>query len=75
MSIGDMLKKLIDMSSKKEDMVVKKDPGLFRPSDVTLQIPCIDKFKQITGWEPKIDFETTLEDTLNFWREYWRKNG
>ncbi len=74
MTIGEMLDKLIEKSTM-DNIEVFVDPNLLRPSDVTLQIPCTDKFKKATGWEPGIDFDTTLEDTLNFWREYWRKNG
>ena len=54
---------------------VKLDPERLRPADVTLQIPCVDKFKKATGWNPHINFDTTLIDTLNFWRDYWRKRG
>ncbi len=74
MTIGEMLNKLIEKSTM-DNIEIFVDPNLLRPSDVTLQIPCVDKFKKVTGWEPEIDFDTTLEDTLNFWREYWRKNG
>lgn len=74
MTIGEMLTKLIEKSTV-DDVEIFVDPNLLRPSDVTLQIPCIDKFQKITGWKQEIDFDTTLEDTLNFWREYWCKNG
>ena len=72
MTIETMLRKLLNMSACVIN--VKVDKQLLRPSDVTLQIPCTDKFKKKTGWEPEIDFDITLKDTLNFWREYWRKN-
>jgi GDPmannose 4,6-dehydratase/GDP-4-dehydro-6-deoxy-D-mannose reductase len=44
------------------------DPALLRPSDVTLQIPDISKFKQATGWEPRIATEQTLQDLLDYHR-------
>ncbi|MHA1469761.1 MAG: GDP-mannose 4,6-dehydratase [Candidatus Asgardarchaeia archaeon] len=73
MTIREMLDKLIGMSTTK-NMKVIVDKSLLRPSDVTLQIPCVDKFKKETGWEPTIDFDITLKDTLNFWREYYARN-
>ena len=73
MTIGDMLKKLIELSNRDEPFKIHRDTNLLRPSDVTLQIPCIDKFVAKTGWEPKISFDQTLEDTLNFWRDYCRR--
>ena len=72
MTVGEMLNRLLRLSTVKNiDVVV--DRHRLRPSDVTLQIPCIDKFVKATGWKPKIKFEKTLEDTLNYWRDYFRR--
>lgn len=68
MSIGEMLNRLLKLSTTK-NIKIEVDPSRLRPSDVTLQIPCIDKFKKETGWEPKIPFEETLNDLLNYWRK------
>jgi GDP-mannose 4,6-dehydratase len=65
-TIKDALDILLSFSKIK--LEVKVDPKLIRPSDVTLQIPCIDKFRNETGWEPQIPLEKTLEDLLNYWR-------
>jgi GDP-mannose 4,6-dehydratase len=66
MTIGEALKILLSYSSAQ--FAIKVDPKLMRPSDVTLQIPCIDKFKNETGWKPMIPFEKTLMDLLGYWR-------
>ncbi len=68
MTVGEMLNKLIKLSSKK-DIKIEIDSKRLRPSDVTLQIPCIDKFVKITGWKPEISFEKTLIDILDYWRK------
>lgn len=73
MTIGDMLKKLINLSTVK-DIKVRIDPKRLRPSDVTLQIPSVDKFKKETGWKPEVKFDKTLNDMLDYWREYYKKN-
>ncbi len=65
-TIGEALDILMSFSHKK--LKIRTDPGLMRPSDVTLQIPCIDKFKNKTGWEPQIPLEKTLQDLLDYWR-------
>jgi GDP-4-dehydro-6-deoxy-D-mannose reductase len=67
MTIGEALE--IVLSYSKIKCEVEIDPSLIRPSDVTLQIPCIDKFKNETGWEPEIPFEKTLKDILDYWRK------
>lgn len=72
MTVGKMLNKLLKLS-KVKNIEVKVDPARLRPSDVTLQIPCIDKFVKETGWKPEIKFDRTLEDLLNYWRDYFEK--
>ena len=67
MTIGQALEILLSFSQKKFE--VRVDPRLLRPSDVTLQIPCIDKFCNETGWKPQIPWEKTLQDILSYWRE------
>ena len=50
-------------------MEIKIDPGRIRPIDADLQVPDTTKFQSHTGWKPKISFETTMEDLLNYWRQ------
>lgn len=68
MTIGEMLNKLLALS-KRSDIAIEVDPARLRPSDVTRQIPCCDKFKHATGWKPEVPFEKTIQDTLDYWRE------
>jgi GDP-mannose 4,6-dehydratase len=72
MTVGEMLQKLLKLASVK-NIKVEVDPQRLRPSDVTLQIPCIDKFTAATGWKPVIKFDKTLQDTLDYWRDYFRR--
>jgi len=44
------------------------DPALLRPSDVTMQVPDVTKFKEATGWRPEIPVTTTLGDLLDYQR-------
>ncbi len=67
MRVGDMLDYLLRLSTKKIRLQV--DSSRLRPSDVTLQVPDVTKFKKQTGWQPKISFEKTMQDLLNYWRE------
>lgn len=70
LTIGEALDILLSLSKKK--CTVEVDPGLLRPSDVTLQIPSTEKFHKETGWEPEIPLEKTLQDMLDYWREELR---
>ena len=67
MTIREMLEKLLTFTKVKPEIRVEKE--LLRPSDVTLQIPDVSKFKKATGWEPDIPFDKTIKDTLDYWRE------
>lgn len=66
-----MIQSVLDFlisKSKEKNIKVEKDVNRMRPSDVQILLGDCTKFKNQTGWEPKIPFEKTLEDTLNYWR-------
>lgn len=67
MTIGEALDILLTFTKTK--VSVKVDKSLLRSSDVTLQVPCIDKFVAETGWKPEIPLEKTLGDMLGYWRD------
>ena len=66
--IQDVLDKLLAMSKVK--IIVKQDPARMRPSDVPILLGSFAKFKRATGWKPTIDFDKTLKDILDYWREH-----
>jgi GDP-mannose 4,6-dehydratase len=74
-TIGDVLKTLISMSSVGNSISVEVDPDRLRPIDADLQVPNTGKFFRHTGWQPKIAYEQTMEDLLNYWRERIAANG
>jgi len=65
--IKKVLAILLEMSKVK--LKVEKDPLRMRPSDVPILQGDCAKFKRRTGWQPKIPFEKTLKDLLNYWRQ------
>ncbi|MBE0531336.1 MAG: GDP-mannose 4,6-dehydratase [Rhodospirillales bacterium] len=67
-TVGEMLDHLLALSTRK-DIQVETDPERLRPIDADLQIPDTTKFRTHTGWEPKIPFEQTMADLLNYWRD------
>ncbi|WP_440924840.1 GDP-mannose 4,6-dehydratase [Candidatus Pelagibacter sp.] len=67
-TIGEMLNYLLSQS-KIKDIKIKNDKSRMRPIDADLQIPDITKFSNATGWKPKITFEKTMIDLLNYWRK------
>jgi GDP-4-dehydro-6-deoxy-D-mannose reductase len=45
------------------------DPTLLRRVDLPRQQADISKFTQLCGWQPRIAWQTTLQDTLQYWRQ------
>jgi GDP-mannose 4,6-dehydratase len=66
-TIGEMLNYLLSQS-KIKNIKIKTDKSRLRPIDADLQVPNIAKFLNATGWKPKITFEKTMIDLLNYWR-------
>ncbi|QQR74203.1 MAG: GDP-mannose 4,6-dehydratase [Holophagales bacterium] len=65
-TIRAMLDKLLALA--KVEVKVETDPARLRPSDVEVLIGDSSKFRADTGWEPRIPFDTTLADLLDYWR-------
>jgi GDP-4-dehydro-6-deoxy-D-mannose reductase len=66
-SIREVLQMIIGLA--KVDVRVEVDPERLRPSDVEILIGDSSKFRADTGWEPRIPFEQTVADLLDYWRE------
>jgi len=64
--ILDILNKLVSMSAT--HIKIEKDEALLRPNDNPDLICDASKFMKLTGWGPQIPIETTLKETLDYWR-------
>lgn len=69
--IREMLERLIKLASV--EVKIETDPERLRPSDVEILIGDASKFKADTGWEPRIPFDQTLRDLLDYWRTTLRR--
>lgn len=72
-TVGEVLERLISLSKK--TISTRCDPALLRPADVTLQIPCVDKFVDETGWQPVHSFDDTLVELLEHCRRFEYANA
>jgi GDP-4-dehydro-6-deoxy-D-mannose reductase len=66
-TIRELLERILALASV--EVRIETDPARLRPSDVEVLIGDSSKFRADTGWEPRVPFEQTLRDTLEFWRE------
>jgi|TARA_B100000287_G_scaffold429613_1_gene483278 GDP-mannose 4,6-dehydratase len=67
-TVGDALDKLISMSTK-DGLQKKLDKDRVRPTDITLQIPDTNKFRNQFGWTPRKNLTNVCEDLLEYWRK------
>ncbi len=67
-SISEILQKLLSFSKK--EITIEKDPLLMRPGDAPNLVCDNRKISDEIGWKPMISLDTTLEDTLDYWRNF-----
>lgn len=56
------------LSHAKLPIAKEVDPDKIRPSDIPDFRADYSRLNSLTGWEPKIPFETSLQDVLDYWR-------
>ena len=63
-----ILDMMLDMARVPIEVV--DDPKRMRPSDLPILSGSTTKTRRITGWRPSIPIETTLADSLDYWRNH-----
>jgi GDP-mannose 4,6-dehydratase len=74
-SIEDILNTLIALSPKSKAIRVEVDHERLRPIDADRQVPDTSKFHAHTGWAPKIPYDVTMRDLLDYWRQRVARQG
>ena len=65
--IGDLLETLVGFAT--QPLTTRLDPARMRPSDVPVVFGDTSRLVERTGWLPQIPIETTLLETLDYWRQ------
>lgn len=71
-SIGSLLQQLLSLSPIA--VTIEQDAPRMRPSDVPIVIGDAAKFSSLTGWQPEIPIETTMQEVLDYWRDHLDKS-
>ena len=67
--VGEALEVLLESSKAPRDKwTITVDPKRVRPTDITLQIPDSNKFREETGWRLSKTLQDICNDLLNYWR-------
>jgi GDP-4-dehydro-6-deoxy-D-mannose reductase len=64
--IGDVLDTLLRLATV--SVTRETDAARLRPNDVPVVLGDATRIRSEIGWSPRIPFETTLRDTLDWWR-------
>jgi GDP-4-dehydro-6-deoxy-D-mannose reductase len=62
----------IMLSMTRTTVEQRSDPSKFRVADTPVSYGDASRIHQATGWAPRIPFEQTIQDLLNYWREQVR---
>jgi len=65
--LSDLLEKYQSMARK--EIKAQTDQSRMRPVDIPILTGSNKRLTGDTGWQPQIDIETTLSDSLQFWRD------
>jgi nucleoside-diphosphate-sugar epimerase len=65
-ALGEALAKLVSLSTAKIRIAV--DPARIRRADIPYLAGSNAKIRRDTGWAPRIPFDQTLQDLLEYWR-------
>ncbi|MBI4176926.1 MAG: GDP-mannose 4,6-dehydratase [Candidatus Aenigmarchaeota archaeon] len=68
--IGDVVEMAIKTAGLKGKMSMEIDRTRFRKAEVELLIGDFSKAKKELGWEPKIGFEQTIKDQIQYWEKH-----
>jgi GDP-4-dehydro-6-deoxy-D-mannose reductase len=66
-SVEQVLDILLSMSEAQIEIV--QDPARLRPSDVPVVVSDCRKFRERTGWSPKLGLQESLAAVLDYWRQ------
>jgi GDP-4-dehydro-6-deoxy-D-mannose reductase len=64
--IGDILDSLLQKSDRKIDVIA--DPARQRAVDIPLSVGDASLARNLLGWRPRIAFDQTLADVLQYFR-------
>jgi dTDP-glucose 4,6-dehydratase len=65
MTILDFARKILEITGAKAEIVTKPLPV----DDPKVRQPDITRAKKLLGWEPKVDFESGIRETIEYFRD------
>ncbi len=72
-AIREVLDFMLAESRNGGQITIREDPARLRPSDVPVLVGDATKAQRAIAWTPKIPFEQTLRDILDYWRARIRR--
>jgi len=73
-TIKQCLEMLISFSTMKDEIKYETDKNRLRPTELNILVGDCSKFANMSGWKPTIKFEKTMQDVLDYWRNFVKNN-
>lgn len=70
-AVQEILNKILSFATV--PVRIEVDPNKLRPVDVPVIEADTAKLRACTGWSPEISLETTIQETLDYWRNHIEK--
>lgn len=67
-AVGELVHALITRARR--EVRIEQDPTRFRPNDPPLLVGDHSRLTAATGWTPRIPFDQTADDLLEYWRTH-----
>ena len=76
-ALAQLLDQLLDLllARANASIEVRQDPERMRTIDTPKIVADCSKLRRRTGWQPRIPFEKTLADVLDYWRAQVQTEG
>jgi GDP-4-dehydro-6-deoxy-D-mannose reductase len=72
-TIREILERLLELTEA--SIEVRHDPTRMRKSEIPLFYGDSSRLRSATGWQPEYDIDSTLRDTLDYWRQCIRSSS
>lgn len=72
-SIQSLLDTMLSLTTVRVEQ--RSDPARFRVADTPVSYGDPTRIREATGWTPRIPFEQTIADVLDYWREQLSRNA
>jgi nucleoside-diphosphate-sugar epimerase len=66
-TVYELARRVIELTGSSSPVAFVDNPF----PDISIRVPCLTKARQILGYEPRVDLDTGLSQTIDWYRKHW----